>query len=213
MDARDVDTQVGDGVGHGEGISAVEFFAGGVKRDPEFRVDVLVGLYEVLVRGQKLLIETVVGVRDRCGVGLAFPDRRVCYIVCTVLFRCGVPAQLLESLCVLDRKVVDELVVRPVSGGPYGCIPCKVVGTHVEDHAVTSGGVCPWNRSSVPDSGVQVVLCVTAVNIEGVFVGCVCVWLKNLGIEFVRDGKTVTVDTRKRDLIPVDRQLDPIDRT
>ena len=204
LDARDIHTQIGDGIRHGEGIAVIERLSRRIQRDPEFRVDVTAIHVKILFRSQKLFVEAVVGVCDRCGIGLAFPCSRVRKFGCTAGLY-SLQLQLVKSSCVLDRQVVDQFVVGIV--GVVVLLSDLVGAGHSELDAARD--VLVRNRSGT--LSVQTVLLIAAEQIVGILAAVV--QFQNAGVEFVLYGDAVAVDTGDGDLVPVDRQRNPINRT
>ena len=142
LDARDVYTQIADGIRHGERIAAIKLLSGRVQCDPEVRVDVPMILDKVLFRSQKLLVEAVVGVCDRCGVGLALPFSLIFNFGYTAILY-GLDPQSFESICILDHQVVNELVVWEV------CVLVhfsKLAGSRGHGELNATSDVLVWNR-------------------------------------------------------------------
>ena len=205
LDARDVHTQIADSIRHGDRLAAIEFSGSRIHRDTEFRVDVTAFRVKVLFRSQQLLVEAVVGVHDRCGVGLVFPCSLVLDFVFTAIFY-SLQSQLVKSICVLDRHIVDELVVREV---PVVVQLSDLAGAwgHGEPDAARDVFV----RNLLGTLSVQIVQPLAAEHIAGILAAIV--QFQDVGVEFVGYGDAVAFNTCKRDLVPIDRQRNPIDRT
>ena len=204
LDARNVHTQIADSIRHGDRLAAIEFLSSRIHCDTEFRIDVTAIHVKVLFRSQQLLVEAIVGVHDRCGVVLAFPCSLVLDFVFAAIFY-SLQSQLVKSICVLDRHVVDELVVREVT--VVVRLSDLAGAGHVEPDAARDIFV----RNLLVTLSVQIVQPLAAEHIAGILTAIV--QFQDIGVKFVGYGDAVAFNTCKRDLVPVDRQFNPTDRT